>query len=197
MITDSEPNDFIYRFVLEIKGQSITSSNFFIDERNELNAYLDYEFEHQIKTADEGFEFSDNTHLFDISSSGNIKFTPTNEDVGQHIIKINAEDILGNTYTKYLTINIENVNNNPQIKYIGYHTAYINQKFIYKVEATDIENQTILFTSEENMLLLNPQTGFINFTPTISQVGDYEINITAVDMSGGYDIEMLYLTIKE
>ncbi|MBI2549373.1 S8 family serine peptidase [Candidatus Woesearchaeota archaeon] len=61
--------------------------------------------------------FSDNTTLFNISSEGIVSFTPTNGDVGNHLITITASDGLSND-TKLLNLVVDVLNQPPLFQII-------------------------------------------------------------------------------
>jgi len=81
--------------------------------------------------------FTDDTDIFNISSSGLINFTPTNADVGTHFINITVTDSLDSD-TRILNLVVEEFNVPPIITSIlDLITVLINQTLEINVTACD------------------------------------------------------------
>lgn len=88
-------------------------------------------------------------------------------------------------------------NNNPVLEPIQYLTADVSQEFIYKLNATDVDNDTLFYLTEGLLQnYTNVLTGFIKFTPNESDIGLHLINATVVDINSGSDSKEFYLEIK-
>ncbi|UCG70886.1 MAG: winged helix-turn-helix transcriptional regulator [Thermoplasmata archaeon] len=89
---------------------------------DEVNTYL-------ISASDDDqVIFSDDTPLFDIDpESGQISFTPTNDDVGEYMVNISVSDGKGGVDSEMLTVIVINVDDPPEpvIKW-HYGADYIN-----------------------------------------------------------------------
>lgn len=140
--------------------------------------------------------FIDHTPLFDINNkTGVINFTPTLEQIGKHLIILDAYDNYGNKDTEIFRLNITFFNNPPVIDYIGFLKAQANKPFYYKVSASDIEYHNISYLDNADLFNISLSTGIINFTPKIKDIGSYKANITVIDSRGGKDIEELNLVV--
>ncbi len=87
-------------------------------------------------------------------------------------------------------------NNQPILGLINYSIAYINKNFEYKVTASDLDNDKLFFIDDTDLFNIHPLLGTIQFTPKTGQEGLYQINVTVVDINGGFDSQWFYLEIK-
>lgn len=141
--------------------------------------------------------FTDNSDLFEIDpQSGKIEFTPSNDDVGTHFIKITAIDEDGGVATEEFSIIVANTNDQPILNEIGPQHAYEDQEFVLAVSASDPDSGDLLSYSDDSTLInINSETGKISFTPTNSDVGVWIIKITVKDSHGLSDSESFELTV--
>ena len=158
-------------------------------------AYVDYEYYYSIKAKGDNLSFYDYTSLFNINqTTGDIRFTPTNTLGGNHFVLIGARDPQGNYDEQAFPLVIKDENNPPYIKYIPPQHLKSGEQFEFQIDATYPENQSLFFLDTTNLFNIDIHTGLINFTPTISQKGTYNINITVVDYKGisySRDFEMV------
>ena len=195
-----EGDPFTFRFAVKGKEERTT-----IIEPTALNilpipnqiAEAGYLFTYKLLIeGKENVTFTDYTPLFDIDSrNGLINFTPTLEQIGQHLVIVEAKNAYGNKDTELFSLNITFFNNPPVIDYIGFLTARVNKPFYYKVNAHDIDNQTIFFLDNADLFNISLSSGIINFIPTNNDLGSYKVNITVIDSKGGKDTEELNLII--
>jgi WD40 repeat protein/predicted transcriptional regulator len=77
---------------------------------------------------DDTVYFSDDSELFDINSgSGQISFTPTNDDVGEHEITITVNDGKGGVDSETFTLTVINIDDPPLPFFNWYYGAdYVN-----------------------------------------------------------------------
>jgi hypothetical protein len=125
--------------------------------------------------------YYDNTTLFDIDpETGLVNFTPVDADVGNHSVKVTVSDGKHNTSVIF-NVTIYDVNNPPILSPIGNQIAVEGQLYTLQITATDADNDTLTYSANTSIFTINPNTGLINFTPTISQIGNYSINISVSD----------------
>jgi hypothetical protein len=153
--------------------------------------------------------FFDNTSLFNIDIlTGVIAFIPTNEQIGNHSVKITVSD--GSLIDDQdIIFEIINVNDAPILNTIGSQTAYINYTFKLNLSAYDIDstNDNLTFSSNTSWFLnqsgpwisianneVNLTLNF-NFTNFSQWNGTYNINITVNDTYGLQDSEVISFTI--
>ena len=147
-----------------------------------------------IDTAD-SITYYDNFSGFDINSStGLINKTSFNQTlVGNNSILITCGDGKFNTSQTFV-LAILNVNDAPELSSIGSQILTEKSLFTLDVDATDPDNDTLTFSASTSLFNINSATGLINFTPTLSQVGNYTINISVFD-GLLYDYEIVSFTI--
>jgi hypothetical protein len=150
-----------------------------------------------------------NTSIFDA--------TYTNSEVGNYSILLTVTDVYGHTNTTTFTLRINNTNDNPffdntgdgiedalsmPIPVVAGHTTS------WLLNATDVdalhqlENITFsanitngtnlaLFTLEQ----INGTRARIEFTPSVSDLGNYSVNLTLTDLHGGNTTKNITFTI--
>jgi len=125
--------------------------------------------------------YYDNTSFFNISlTTGVINWTPLNEHVGNHFIKIICSDGRLNT-SEVLNITVYDVNNPPVLSPIGNQIAVEGGLFTYNVIATDPDEDNLTYSADTTIFTINPYSGLISFTPTLANVGNHTINISVSD----------------
>ena len=151
-------------------------------------------------------KFYDNTALFVIGeNSGIIAFTPTNDDVGVHIIRLYVVDTNSLLGYQDVTFTINNVNDAPVLSAIGAKTAYVNESWNTTFIATDVDaGEQLTFRSNYSIFLNNSGkistvssivNYSLNFTTNWTANGTYSINITVNDTTGAEDSEVISFTI--
>ena len=88
-------------------------------------------------------------------------------------------------------------NNDPSIDAIPDATACVDQAFVFDVNATDPDNDTLTFTDNTTLFVINPSTGLINVTPTVGQVGAENIRVSVDDGFGGSDSTTFTLAVVD
>ncbi|MFH1641755.1 MAG: putative Ig domain-containing protein [Nanoarchaeota archaeon] len=122
-----------------------------------------------------------NTTFFNISLfTGVINWTTNDAHIGNHSFNVSCSDGQANT-TGLLRVTVKNIDYPPVLEPIGNQIAVENQLFLLDIDATDADNNILTYTTNTTLFIINPITGLINFTPTISDVGNYSINISVTD----------------
>jgi hypothetical protein len=125
-----------------------------------------------------------------------ITWAPNNTFVGNNSVLITLNDT-SLVATQVLIITVNDTNDVPIIITSINLTAFENQTFTYDVNATDLDLDTLTFTDNSSLFIINTSTGIINFTPNSTQVGVYSINLTVNDSNGGVDTETIQLNISD
>jgi hypothetical protein len=145
--------------------------------------------------------FTDNTGLFDIDgNSGVFSFTPTEEQVGKHIVKITVTDLQGASETSSFSISVANVNDPPTLEFLPPQFALQGRLFQLKVSAADPDlksdpTEKLRFSDDCPLFSINIDTGLISFTPTNDELGTYISNITVTDKGGLSNTTELVITV--
>lgn len=216
----SSPNTWFER-----SGENLTYEVYTVDVYNHSNNISRYEFinnetnpptlsniSNQLATEDVQLAFNLtaidldlNTLTYTCNISGasvskvnntlaTVTWTPTNSDVGTHMYHCNVTDstyIVSDTFT----ITVINSNDVPVLAEIGDLYAQEYEFFNFTLNATDADDDTLVFNSNSTIFSLNPITGIIGFTPFSSQRGIYKFNFTVSDGQGGVDSELITFTV--
>ncbi|MEK6947044.1 MAG: putative Ig domain-containing protein [Nanoarchaeota archaeon] len=170
-------------FDFNLTNQTINQTSTFILDVNCSDADGDVITYHNNFT---GFEIN--------SSTGLINQTNFNQSfVGNNTINISCSDWLFNASQTFV-LTILSANNAPVLSYIGPQIATEGTLFTLDIDATDIEGDNLTFSASTALFTINPATGLINFTPSLSQVGNYTINISVFD-GELYDYEVISFRI--
>lgn len=140
-----------------------------------------------------GFEINRTTGIINQSAVGNNTIVFNQSFVGNNTIKISCSDDFQNA-SKTFVLEITNVDEPPVLSSIGPQIATENELFTLDVDATDPENDTLTFNASTTLFTINNETGSINFIPSLSQVGNYTINISVFD-GEFYDSEVISFRI--
>ncbi len=124
--------------------------------------------------------------------------TPTNDDVGEYWVEITVNDTIDFDETNF-TLTVENVNDRPAITTMDVTTAPIDVLYEVDYNATDIDSvltqQVWSLVTNASWLDLNSETGLLSGTPTKTEAGWYNVNITVNDGDGGEDWHEFILTV--
>jgi len=148
-----------------------------------LNAKEDNFFSYTVIASDpdnDPIRFTDNTPLFNINFfTGFIGFTPRQEQVGTHDVKISVSD--GNlTESKVVIVNVKPTNDPPSIDFVSPQFATAGILFELQVKASDPDDDSFSFF--DNTTLFNiSSTGLISFIPKFVDVGTHFIELMVSD----------------
>ncbi|UKA08716.1 putative Ig domain-containing protein [Photobacterium damselae subsp. damselae] len=116
------------------------------------------------------------------ANTGLIKVDPAFSDIGNRTFDLVVNDGLQSTIK--VSVSITKHNFAPTfINTTDNFRSKINKPFELKLHATDKNNDTISFSSNDlpDWLTLNQETGVVSGTPHTSDYGLYDFNITATD----------------
>jgi uncharacterized membrane protein YgcG len=113
--------------------------------------------------------------------------------VGNNTIEIWCSDGIANASAVFI-LEVIDVNDPPVLSPIGSQIATEGELFTLDVDAVDADNDTLIFNASTTLFAIDNETGLINFTPSLSQVGNYTINISVFD-GEFYDYEVISFRI--
>lgn len=113
--------------------------------------------------------------------------TPTNADVGEHFLIVTITDELGRSAQQEIKITVYGGCNGPDFPYFG--VQELAQGIPYEMDFSISEDEDCIdhipgltySNDHKELLVINPVTGIISFTPTNEQVGNWSIIITAME----------------
>ncbi len=157
-------------------------------------------------TADDGnggaeeLTFSDNASFFNIdSSTGEIRFTPTLSDRGNHTVNISVVDNGFPQLGDWQIVDFEITYNRPPRITIdpGSQTAWEDYPFNLTIVAYDPDNDPLTFVDNTSLFDINLDSGAINFIPNFTVANaTYSIKINVSDGDGGNDSIIFSLRIN-
>jgi hypothetical protein len=132
--------------------------------------------------------YGDNSSLFNIDPlTGEIFFTPSQEQVGVYDIQITATDREGESDQKNFTLEVRDAEDPPILDPIPEQTGMQDTEFSYSATAYDPDvpyGDELAFSDDSPMFEINASTGLIDFTPTVDDIGIHTVTITVTDRAG-------------
>ncbi|MCK4658684.1 MAG: tandem-95 repeat protein [Phycisphaerae bacterium] len=133
--------------------------------------------------------------------TGLVTWTPEQVHIGTHYITVRVDDgrggWAGQTYT--LTVSEFGDNLSPEITSTPVFTAVVGDLYEYAVDAYDPDGDELTYslTSQPSAMLIDEQTGVINWTPSEAQVGTHEVVVRVDDGRGGWASQGYTVTVSE
>jgi hypothetical protein len=135
----------------------------------------------------ESHTFAVEPPVLTISHGGVVDFTPTNDDVGDHLLDITITDSAGATSTKQWEVRIANVNEPPVIDQVASQNWREDTPAYLVIVATDPDKgDRLVYSDSTSIFDIDPNTGEINFTPLQVNVGTHQLRIIVTDSGGLY-----------
>ncbi|MBC7962183.1 MAG: putative Ig domain-containing protein, partial [Steroidobacteraceae bacterium] len=133
------------------------------------------------------------------SSTGVVTWTPTIAQTGSHQVNIQVSDGSLSAAQSY-TVNVIKVNRPPVITSVAPTSGVVGQPYTYAVAASDPDGDATTLNLEQSAFTPVPQgmtmTGnVINWIPLASQVGTYNISISATDSKLSYTVQNFPITV--
>jgi RHS repeat-associated protein len=118
---------------------------------------------------------------------GTLRWTPTADQLGSQSVVVRASDPYGGFATQSYTVTVRSVNLPPMITSVPPTAADTADTYTYAVSASDPENDALTFslTAFPASMTIDPNDGFIQWSPDASQVGSQNVAIQVDDGQGG------------
>ena len=118
-----------------------------------------------------------------MNASGLISWTPNETHVGSRTVTIRATNRAGFVDQVY---SIDVVSSLPLITSTPVTTGGTGTTYQYAVQATGSPAATFSLAAWPTGMTINPTTGLIGWTPTVSQVGNANVTVTATNFRGNH-----------
>ncbi len=152
-----------------------------------------------------------NSILFDILSapegvsvdptSGLVSWVPERGLAGSHNILLSARSLTGNSQQISITVSVDPAapNNTPEIISAAPTEALVGQSYSYDVDATDADNDDLVYSLSLSLagMTIDAETGLINWTPSLSQLGTQSYRVQVDDGQGGVVEQSVVVTVVE
>ncbi|MDB9518158.1 putative Ig domain-containing protein, partial [Roseofilum reptotaenium CS-1145] len=201
-LTDSQGSYTGVIFTLTARGTNIAP---LIVSTPLTETSLGSEYLYQVLAADPDgdaltFSFDQAPDGMSINEHGVITWTPT--ATGSEPISVLVTDAQGATTTHSYTLevgaNARNLAPTITSTPLSYGSAP-GQEYTYQLSAVDPEegeNLTYQLLSSPENLILDPQTGLLQWTPSASQAGPHLVQVAAVDSQGLRGGQGFYLNVR-
>ena len=134
-----------------------------------------------------------------ILAPGQLTWTPTASQVGDHLVTLRVEDQGGLFDTQTFTISVANVNDAPSITSSPVTAALQDETYNYDVDATDPDvGDTLTFSLyvAPTGMSVDPTSGLIGWTPDASQTGTNAVTVRVQDLAGLFDTQSFTVTVE-
>ena len=133
-----------------------------------------------------------------VSSTGLLSGTPTNDHVGTHDVTVQVTDSGGATDTRTFQLTVNNVNDAPVFNFNPPASINEDTAFSYQLTASDLDVNDALTYQAINLpdwLSLSPN-GLLSGTPTNEHVGTHSVSVQVRDSEGAADTRTFSLTVN-
>ena len=133
------------------------------------------------------------------SATGLIRWTPTEAQVGQQQYRVIVEDGRGAGAGQTVDCYVPDVGNTPpQIVSDPVFTARVGEEYVYDVDATDADGDTLSFRfmKAPDGMSIDSQSGLISWTPAEDQIGTQFVTVIADDGRNGIGGQFYTLTVR-
>jgi len=130
--------------------------------------------------------------------NGAIRWKPMLVQLGTHEITVEALDNFGGLATQTFTLNVQGLNAPPTITSAPLTQAAVDKPYMYKVRATDPNNDLIRFTllNAPTGMILDAVTGQLQWVPQSTQLGTHNVEVLALDNQGGVGRQTYTLVVS-
>lgn len=146
------------------------------------------------------FTLRSNRDFLSITNEGIISGIPNNEDVGSCWVNISLTDLCGVSDQVNLTIEVNNINDEPAINATILPFAVEDEDYTFSLHGIDVDptNDVLTWSIDEtdsDFLNLDPSTGCLFGIPGNDDVGEWWILVNVSDGNGGFDEVNLSLEV--
>ncbi|MBI2138080.1 tandem-95 repeat protein [Candidatus Woesearchaeota archaeon] len=118
-------------------------------------------------------------------SSGNIlNVTSARDFFGQRNLTLTATDSGNKSTSIIVPITINSINDAPVLQAIANQTVAQGQPLTIRAAASDVENDTLTFSTTSSFGAINSTTGLFSFTPNASHYRNFPLTLFATDPNG-------------
>lgn len=124
------------------------------------------------------------------SGNGTLKGTPDDPDVGSHPVRLVVTDAAGTQAVQEFSIEVSNINDEPQFTSSPLLSAIINQSYIYNISVADEDiNDNLTITTIQKPTWLNFQvtgsnSATLSGTPIADDAGFHDVVLRVTDEAG-------------
>jgi len=165
-----------------------------------ISEYLDYDFDNTPPYLRLNFSYGDDsTSILTNAETGEVTWTPTNDDVGDHFFTITVTDSRGRTDGQEIKVTVPGQGTLPPI--MGHQRLTQDVPYVNTVLSDWYYNEpymfeTLTFSNEpDDLFQIDALTGRIAFVPRNEDVGTWEVVIAFTDSFGLSDSMTVLFTV--
>ncbi len=131
------------------------------------------------------------------SINGQLRWTPTDANLGPNPVSLSAHDGQGGVATQDFTIVVTDVNDAPAIVSAPVLVATEGSLYSYDVDAIDPDDASLMYslTTAPAGMTVNSATGLIQWTPTTATPAVNPVTVHVTDGRGGNDSQAFSVTV--
>lgn len=134
----------------------------------------------------------------EITETGAFSWTPQFDQSGSHHLFVTVSDGV-ETIELSVQIDVIDVNRPPSLITSDIAPGQISRKYAVKIAATDPDGDTLVFTllAGPAGMTIDPVGGILNWLPSLSDMGDFEVHVQVADGRGGSDARLYPFTVPD
>ena len=114
--------------------------------------------------------------------SGAVRWDPSSDQIGEHVVELVALDGQGGSDSQSFAILVRGVNTPPTITSTAITQAYVDNRYVYSVAATDVDADVLQYiVAGPPDMTIDSATGLMEWTPTSGDVGTHTITVAVSD----------------
>jgi RHS repeat-associated protein len=127
--------------------------------------------------------------------SGELRWTPTADQDGNHVVRVRVTDLGGLSVERNFDLLVSD-NHPPQITSTPATTATIGVEYQYDVEANDADGDALSYslTQSPTGMQIDGSSGLIRWTP--SAVASVDVEVRVLDSRGGFALQRYTLQVS-
>ncbi len=134
--------------------------------------------------------------------TGQIYWTPRPEHAGAaNPVVLRVTDMFGATATQSFDVAVRSVNRPPMILSAAQTEAFVDEAYVYAVQARDPDGDAVEFSLLENLypagMTIDTRTGLIEWLPDAADTGPHAVSVLARDTYGGIDIQSFSVQVSD
>jgi large repetitive protein len=135
-----------------------------------------------------------------VSSTGTLRWSPGNSDLGSHLVVLQATDVDGAIETTSFDLQVVGrpVNSAPQITSTPLTSTVIGGEYRYNVQFEDRDSDVVAFALLESPagMSIHPSLGTVRWMPVADQLGESTVTIQVADPDGRTDTQTYKLNVS-
>jgi hypothetical protein len=145
----------------------------------------------------------DTTKLDTNVETGQVTWTPDNDDVGEHFFMATITDTKGRSAQQEIKITVTNTNNPPVIGIIGKQNLVQGRDYSFIIPVSDPDfdaygyDEELSFSNDyTDLFVIDAAMGRIYFTPENKHVGIWEVTVTVTDAADATSSRVITFDIE-